>query len=124
MHWGLSLACVAVFLGCSGSDAKPAPAAKPSPPAAPVVEAKAVVQSAQLDVELQARRLVDAWLAAQNSGDFAAYGTLYAERFQGIRRTGDKTVRLPGKQVWLADRARMFERAMTVSIADLHARRD
>ncbi len=35
------------------------------------------------------RNLIDTWLAAQNQGDFARYQALYAERFEGIKRTAD-----------------------------------
>jgi ketosteroid isomerase-like protein len=65
-----------------------------------------------------ARALVESWLAAQNNGDFAAYEGLYAARFTGIKRAGDRTRRLDRKK-WLADRQRMFTRAMKVEAADL-----
>jgi len=65
-----------------------------------------------------AQALVEGWLAAQNNGDFAAYEALYAARFTGIKRAGDRTSRLDRKK-WLVDRQRMFTRAMKVEATDL-----
>lgn len=42
----------------------------------------------------QARGLLHRWLAAQNSGDFDFYQALYAPGFCGVRRSGQRTVRL------------------------------
>jgi hypothetical protein len=64
------------------------------------------------------KELVDRWLDAQNQGDFAAYSALYGDAFQGVRRSGKKTVRLD-RSGWLADRQRMFRRPMTVAISNL-----
>jgi hypothetical protein len=64
-----------------------------------------------------ARALVDKWLAAQNAGDFAAYETLYADRFTGIRRSGPRTVKLD-RAHWMKDRKRMFGKKMTVAVSD------
>ncbi len=68
--------------------------------------------------EAPAQALVQGWLAAQNNGDFAAYEGLYAARFTGIKRAGDRTSRLDRKK-WLVDRQRMFTRAMKVEASDL-----
>jgi hypothetical protein len=62
----------------------------------------------------EARALVDAWLKAQNAGDFAAYSALYATRFTGVRRSGPRTVRLD-RAGWMKDRARMFAKPMVVA---------
>jgi molybdate transport system substrate-binding protein len=64
--------------------------------------------------EAEIRKVVDAWLAAQNQGDFAAYQALYAERFSGIKRVGARSWKFDRKG-WLADRGRMFEAPMTVT---------
>lgn len=61
--------------------------------------------------------VVDAWLAAQNAGDFAAYEALYADRFGGVKRVGARTWRFD-RAGWLADRRRMFEAPMKVELAD------
>lgn len=62
------------------------------------------------------RALVDAWLRAQNEGDFAAYQALYAERFTGIKRVGPRTFHYD-RAGWLADRERMFGKKMSVHAA-------
>lgn len=43
--------------------------------------------------EAAGRALLDAWLAAQNAGDFAAYEALYAQRFTGIKRVDARSQR-------------------------------
>jgi hypothetical protein len=62
-----------------------------------------------------ARAFLERWRDAQNGGDFAAYRALYDETFSGVRRSGDKVVRLDRKG-WLDERVRMFRRPMTVEI--------
>ena len=47
--------------------------------------------------------VIDAWLAAQNGGDFAAYQALYADKMEGVKRVGPRTWRFDRKG-WLADR--------------------
>jgi hypothetical protein len=71
--------------------------------------------------EAGARKLVDAWLAAQNGGDFAAYETLYAPRMEGIKRVGARTWRFD-RAGWLNDRKRMFKHAMNVQARDVVVR--
>jgi ketosteroid isomerase-like protein len=68
--------------------------------------------------EARARALLDSWLAAQNAGDFDAYRALYAERFEGVKRSGERTYRY-GREQWLEDRERMFARPMQVSAEDV-----
>lgn len=74
---------------------------------------QAAAAPAAASSEQQARALLDRWLKAQNDGDFAAYQNLYAERFTGVRRSGQRTVRL-NRAGWLRDRQRMFQKKMTV----------
>jgi ketosteroid isomerase-like protein len=61
----------------------------------------------------RAVELIERWLAAQNSGDFAAYSTLYADDFRGTRRSGKRTVELD-RVGWMKERARMFQKPMRV----------
>jgi hypothetical protein len=88
---------------------KSTPAAKA---AAPVASEAA---PARPDIEAEAGALLAEWAAAQNAAELERYGRLYAEGFQGVRRTP------AGKQVsldrsgWLKDRARMFAKPMTVA---------
>jgi hypothetical protein len=63
----------------------------------------------------EATALITRWLAAQNGGDFAAYQALYAARFTGVRRSGNRTVMLD-RAGWLKDRGRMFKKPMKVSV--------
>jgi hypothetical protein len=58
-----------------------------------------------------------AWLTAQNQGQFDKYQALYAEKFMGVRRSGPR-VRHFDRTGWLKDRERMFSKPMTVSLAD------
>src|SRR6476646_8105289 len=70
------------------------------------------------DLAPEARTLVDAWLAAQNKGDFAAYEKLYAKKLTGVRRSGSRTVQLD-RAGWMRDRQRMFQKPMKVSASEL-----
>jgi ketosteroid isomerase-like protein len=83
------------------------------PPAAPGAAAKSTSAALPL-TEAAVRSLLDAWLDAQNRGDFNAYAKLYAERFTGIKRSGQRT-RNFGRSDWMSDRASMFERPMRVT---------
>ena len=65
------------------------------------------------------QQLVDAWLAAQNADDFAAYEKLYAPKMEGIKRSGPRTRRFD-RAGWIADRKKMFDgKPMTVALRDL-----
>jgi hypothetical protein len=63
------------------------------------------------DVAVQA--LLQRWLDAQNQGDYEGYATLYATRFHGVKRSGGRE-RAFQRRGWLADRRRMFGKAMKV----------
>jgi ketosteroid isomerase-like protein len=63
----------------------------------------------------EGRKLLGEWLRAQNAGDFDAYAKLYAKKFAGVRRSGERVVKLDYAG-WLADRRRMFKKTMVVSI--------
>lgn len=69
-----------------------------------------VAKLAKADVEA----VLAAWLAAQTSGTYDAYAQLYADKFEGVRRSGPR-VRRFDRAGWLADRKRMFAKPMTVS---------
>jgi len=75
--------------GNSGSGAAPAPAPRP-----PIAQA-------------DAQALLDKWVAAQNTGNFAAYGELYAVDFFGTKRSGKRFEQF-AREGWLADRAPKF----------------
>lgn len=64
------------------------------------------------------RALLEQWLRAQNEGDFAGYEGLYAQRFFGVKRAGDRRTQY-GRQTWLADRRSMFQRHFEVELAEL-----
>jgi uncharacterized protein DUF4440 len=111
-------------IACSRSPREPSPAAD-EPPAAPQSTNAAPVSDAPSAPsatppaspplsEAAVRSLLDAWLDAQNRGDFIAYERLYAERFTGIKRSGERT-RNFGRSDWMSDRASMFKRPMRVT---------
>lgn len=112
-------------LGCSAPQRAPAPPAPtPPPPVAETTasaEADASVAAPAPVVELatsDAQALLDAWLRAQNGGDFAAYERLYAPRFTGVRRSGPR-VRQFDRAGWMTDRRTMFGAAMQVAARDV-----
>ncbi|MDB4967616.1 MAG: hypothetical protein JWN44_3305 [Myxococcales bacterium] len=74
--------------------------------------------TAGADLTPEVKKLVDAWLLAQNGGDFAAYEKLYAAKLTGVRRSGARTVQLD-RAGWMADRRRMFAKPMKVSASEL-----
>src|SRR5687768_9879292 len=72
------------------ASAAAAPTPKPAPaPAAAPAPAPAAAAAAGVD-ETSARALVESWLKAQNTGDFASYESLYAQRFDGEKRAGER----------------------------------
>jgi ketosteroid isomerase-like protein len=86
----------------TGTGTAPGPAADDALPAAAKIDDAAV------------HKLVDAWLAAQNGGDFAAYQALYADKMEGVKRVGPQTWRFD-RAGWLGDRERMFKHPMVVT---------
>ena len=101
MRWIIPLAS-AIALGPTH------PALAASGPAA-VRGAVALWSDEQSYVEV--RRLLNRWLHAQNDGRLGDYMALYAPAFQGIRRSGERTVTLDWGG-WRRDRQRMFTRPM------------
>jgi hypothetical protein len=112
------LSVVVLVLACQSAAPSPAPvrgsevASSPVAPSAltaapaPLPSASAARPSGVSDAE--ARALVDAWLAAQNTHDFSAYGALYAARFEGVKRVGERVSR-HDRTGWMKDRERMFQ---------------
>jgi ketosteroid isomerase-like protein len=94
-----------------------APAVAPAS-ASPSQPPKPAAPPAPRDADAEVRSLLAQWLAAQNDGDFERYAALYAARFTGVRRTGDKT-RAFDRAGWLADRKRMFAKPMQVKAGEL-----
>ncbi len=88
----------------SGSAAVAATGSGSATRKAPVV---AITEQAAMDA-------LAAWGRAQNSGDFAAYQALFADKFEGVRRSGPR-VRRFDRAGWMTDRKRMFDKPMEVS---------
>jgi ketosteroid isomerase-like protein len=124
-----TLSGLVLMLGCGCSaapdgTAPPAPAVQAPAVAATTTTPEPAVQKPALEApgapitEAQVRATFNAWLVAQNSGDFEAYSRLYAERFQGIKRVGVRERRFD-RAGWLDDRERMFAKPMQVEAADV-----
>lgn len=88
--------------------AEPAPAEQGGPKAP---EAPKPAQPAIEDAQAQA--LLQSWLDAQNKGDLEAYTNLYAARFTGVRRVGERASTFD-RDGWIKDRGRMFKKLMKV----------
>ncbi len=102
------LLALSVLNGCSTpAQTSAAPTPGTAPPVVKAPEPAAAKPASPLIAPAEVDALLNAWRSAQNSGDFAAYSALYAKRFTGVRRSGERTVRLP-REGWLKDRARMF----------------
>ena len=61
-----------------------------------------------------ARPVLDAWVRAQNAGDFAAYSALYADGFKGVRTPGS-TAELD-KAAWLKEAQPAFAKSAPVRL--------
>lgn len=101
----------------SPTEASPAPQAATEGVAEPT-PATTADTPAQPPDDSAARALLTAWLDAQNSGSFDAYAALYAERFEGIKRSGNR-MRRYDHDGWLANRRRMFRRPMEVAASEI-----
>jgi hypothetical protein len=64
---------------------------------------------------------IEAWRAAQASGDFAAYEALYAKEFLGIKRVGLQAFRFDRNR-WLVDRRGMLAHKPEVGVQGLEIR--
>ena len=54
------------------------------------------------------------WCAAQTEGDFAAYSSLYADTFQGVKRSRKRKAKTFDQKAWLKDRGKMFKKPLHV----------
>lgn len=104
------LACL-VVPACKRKEIAPVP----SPPAKVATEPSSKPTVA---AEQKVRAVLERWLTAQNEGKFDDYQALYAERFQGVRRSGPR-VRYLNREGWIRDRQRMFRKPMKVAMADV-----
>jgi ketosteroid isomerase-like protein len=86
-------------------------------PANPSLVSTASAPIAQADL----LALLTRWTEAQNNGDFAAYEQLYASKFLGVKRAGEKTTSY-AREAWLADRKRMFAKPVKVQAIDPQVR--
>ena len=99
---------------CTEKPGEPAPSDAPAP-AAPSPSAAAPTEPAEpvAIAEAELKQLLAAWLAAQNSGQFEAYQALYATKFYGVKRAGQREVRFD-RAGWLNDRQKMFQKPISV----------
>ena len=88
-----------------GAIAAPVPSVAPEEPVVPIPEA-------------ELKSLLDAWLATQNKGQFEAYQALYATKFFGVKRAGQREVRFD-RAGWLKDRQHMFQKPISVEARDV-----
>lgn len=105
------------LVGCrERTPSRPAPTSTPAAAraASPVPTAADATPIPRAKVDA----LLAAWLAAQNEGRFDAYEALYAERFDGTKRTVTRARRYD-RAGWIEDRRRMFQRPMRVEISDV-----
>ncbi|MEZ4392273.1 MAG: nuclear transport factor 2 family protein [Polyangiales bacterium] len=117
-RWIAPLALLLTTSGCSDGcrGARARDAGRPAPAAARDAGARDA-GPARLD-EGAVRVVFDAWLRAQNEGDFTRYGGLYATRFSGLKRAGPRA-RAFDRAGWLADRRRMFAGTQRVAARDV-----
>lgn len=91
---------------------QPPGAIAPPVPSVPPEEPVVAIPQAEL------KSLLDAWLATQNKGQFEAYQALYATKFFGTKRVGQREARFD-RAGWLKDRQRMFQKPMSVEAQDV-----
>jgi ketosteroid isomerase-like protein len=120
VFWSLLAAC--------REESSAGPAARRSADArASAAQAVAAQRSSAQPAALKSNRdaaigeLVEAWRAAQGSADFAAYETLYAKEFVGIKRVGLQIFRFDRNR-WLVDRRGMFAHKPEVGVQGLEIR--
>ncbi len=108
---GLAVCIAASAIGCKGESGTKASGKDDTKPkgAEPEVAPSKGPNFAQAFAftEDKAKALFDRWLRAQNEGDFATYQSLFASRFGGVKRAGERVSRF-SRDGWLSDRKRMF----------------
>lgn len=102
---------VACSKSCAGEAAKlPADSRPPAHDAErPPADRADKIQLAEVEA------VIASWRAAQNEGRFDEYTALYAQRFEGVKRSGERTRRF-NRSGWLRDRKRMFRSPMQVQV--------
>lgn len=118
--WTATIAAGVLVCAALGCD-KTQPAAQPRPPPAPPAQAVAPTPQPTLIAESALRELVASWTAAQNQGAFADYERLYASKFMGVKRAGERVTQFT-RETWLEDRKRMFAKPVTVEVSELRMR--
>jgi hypothetical protein len=103
-------------IACADTPVVEAPAAAP-PAAAPPPSAAAEPAEPAAIPEAELKELLNAWLAAQNNRQYPAYESLYAAKFYGVKRAGQREVRFD-RTGWLNDRQKMFHKPMSVEARD------
>jgi hypothetical protein len=109
----LTLAAVLAFVACRRSTSVTMDDA-----GAPASRAAAIDSGSSGVTKADVRLVIDAWLSAQNTADFRAYESLYAPRFEGVRRSGTQTARLDRSR-WMREREGMFKHTMEVKADDV-----
>lgn len=111
---GILLFVALGVIACTDKPVEQAPSEAPAP-AAPAPSAAANVEAAEPVViaEAELRQLLSAWLLAQNDGEYEAYASLYAAKFYGVKRAGQREVRFD-RAGWLNDRKKMFQKPIRV----------
>ena len=114
------LSLLFVLVACKQSQA---PASKPpaanSAPVASAVVVKPALPPPLTQAEVD--QVLNAWEAAQNNGVFADYEKLYASKFFGVKRAGERVKRFD-RTGWLADRQRMFQKPISVDASEIVVR--
>jgi hypothetical protein len=73
--------------------------------------------------QLEARKLLNAWVRAQNGGDFKTYAALYADDFEGVRRSNGSSVKRD-KAAWLREAQPAFATSRSVRLHFLEMAND
>lgn len=103
------------LVGCKRPQ-RAAPTARPTTAATVAEVSRDAGGPRSVPGEVEARAVLEQWLGAQNQGDFTRYQSLYAARFAGIKRAGERT-RSYDRPGWIADRQAMFASAMRVEVS-------
>lgn len=129
MRWPLWVALVcSSLLGACREESPRGPAARPAvEPRASAAQAIAAQASSAQPAAPKPNRdaaiggLIEAWRAAQASGDFEEYEGLYAKDFVGIKRVGVQAFRFDRNR-WLVDRKGMLAHKPEVGVRGLDIR--
>lgn len=93
-----------------------------APPSSPTASSSSKPAQAPGALEQSdVRSFISNWIKAQNEGDFENYASLYADKFLGVKRAGDRTSKFE-RAGWLEDRKKMFASPMKVDAKDIEIR--